>query len=164
MMKVLHIVGRKNHGKTKLIVELVEELTKRGHSVGTIKHCAHQHDIDTPGKDSYVHREAGATPVAVVTPDLVAVYAQRQDGEEAYGQFRGAFDHCDLVLIEGDASGPGPKFEVWRAGNETAPIASEREGISGIVTDDAVDLGLPVWPRNDVSGLADQVMAHLGEV
>ena len=163
-MKVLHIVGRKNHGKTKLIIELVEEFTGRGLRVGTIKHCAHQHEIDTPGKDSYVHREAGASPVAVVTPDLVAVYAQRKDSEEAYGQFRGAFEHCDLVLIEGDASGPGPKFEVWRAEAGTPPIASEREDISGIVTDDAVDSALPIWPREDIPSLAGHVLAHLGEV
>ena len=45
-MKRLHIIGGKNHGKTTLVVELVEEFTRRGMTVGTIKHTHHQHELD----------------------------------------------------------------------------------------------------------------------
>ena len=60
-MKRVHILGRKNHGKTTLVVELVEYLTARGMHVGTIKHTHHAHELDTPGKDSHRHGEAGAS-------------------------------------------------------------------------------------------------------
>ena len=55
----IHVVGRRNHGKTTLLVELVEELCRRGLRVGTLKHSSHTHELDTPGKDSHRHRLAG---------------------------------------------------------------------------------------------------------
>ncbi|MEO2032331.1 MAG: molybdopterin-guanine dinucleotide biosynthesis protein B, partial [Planctomycetaceae bacterium] len=63
MSKRIHIVGRKNSGKTGLIVELVSFLTDLGYCVGTIKHTHHDHELDTPGKDSYRHCAAGAKVV-----------------------------------------------------------------------------------------------------
>ena len=64
-MHVFGIAGYKNAGKTTLVVELVRELTARGLRVATVKHAHHEFDIDHPGKDSYLHREAGATEVIV---------------------------------------------------------------------------------------------------
>ena len=71
-MKRLHIVGRKNSGKTTLIVDLVRHLTALGHRVGTIKQTHHQHELDTPGNDSHRHRQAGAAAVGIVSPALHA--------------------------------------------------------------------------------------------
>ena len=64
-MQVMGIVGWKNSGKTTLVVELVRVLTARGLRVATIKHAHHEFDIDQPGKDSYLHRAAGAADVIV---------------------------------------------------------------------------------------------------
>lgn len=60
-MKILAVVGTKNTGKTTLVTMLVQELVKRGHQVGTIKHT--HHDFDLEGKDTWKHREAGAQMV-----------------------------------------------------------------------------------------------------
>ena len=79
-MKRLHIVGRKNSGKTTLIVDLVQLLTKNGCRVGTIKHTHHHHELDTPGKDSHRHREAGAELVGVVSRSMTAVFRPRPAG------------------------------------------------------------------------------------
>ena len=62
---VMGIIGWKNSGKTTLVVALVRELTARGFRVATVKHAHHAFDIDQPGKDSYLHREAGAQDVIV---------------------------------------------------------------------------------------------------
>ena len=57
------VVGRHNSGKTTLIERLIAELVGRGLDVGSIKHHSHRgFDIDIPGKDSYRHRAAGASP------------------------------------------------------------------------------------------------------
>jgi len=156
-MKILHVVGRTNHGKTALVEALVGELVRQGVRVGTIKHCRGDHELDTPGKDSFRHRQAGADPVAVITPSLTALYQPRRANDAPYDQVRPAFENCDLVLVEGDAEGPGPKIEVWRAAAGSRPLATEREDILGVVTDDAVDVPAPVWPRQDVAGLAARV-------
>ena len=41
--------------------------TARGVTVSTIKHAHHDFDVDKPGKDSYEHRNAGATEVLVAS-------------------------------------------------------------------------------------------------
>ncbi len=163
-MNVLHIVGRKGHGKTTLVVDLVRELTGRGVRVGTIKHCGHNHELDTPRKDSFQHREAGAATVAAVTPGLTAVFMRCDGKHDAYAPIRTSFRECDLVLIEGDRSGPGPKVEVWRETIGSPLLAPELEGVIAIVTDDPVESALPHWPRGNVRALADQVLQQAQEI
>lgn len=163
-MKVLHIVGRKGHGKTTLVVDLVRELTRRGVHVGTIKHCGHEHELDTPGTDSFRHRQAGAGTVAAVTPSLTAVFMQCDGKQDAYAPIRFSFEGCGLVLIEGDRNGPGPKIEVWREEVGSPLLAPEVEGIIAIVTDDPVELALPLCPRNDVAALAGRVLQQAQEI
>ena len=70
----IHIVGRRNSGKTTLVCELVAALTKRGYRVATIKHTHHHHELDTPGKDSWHHREAGAAAVGILSPRMTAMF------------------------------------------------------------------------------------------
>ncbi|MBK6351726.1 MAG: molybdopterin-guanine dinucleotide biosynthesis protein B [Steroidobacteraceae bacterium] len=64
-MKVFGIVGRKNSGKTHLVTRLLRLASRRGLRVSTIKHAHHSFDIDRPGKDSHLQREAGAHEVLV---------------------------------------------------------------------------------------------------
>lgn len=165
-MKVLHIVGRKNHGKTELVVQLVRELTRRGLRVGTFKNCGHEHDLDVPGKDSYKHREAGATTVAVITPSLTALYERRNPGQaqDHYSHFRDHFKNCDLILIEGDLEGPGPKLEVWGRIPGTEPLALTHKDVVAVVSDDNAEVPVPVWPRKDLPAIADKVPGLAKEI
>jgi len=61
-MTPIHIVGHAGCGKTTLIVDLVKNFVKKNIIVGTLKHSAHVHELDKPGKDSFRHRTAGAAP------------------------------------------------------------------------------------------------------
>ena len=158
-MKPIHVVGRRNHGKTTLLVELVEEISHRGVRVGTIKHSSHSHELDTPGKDSFRHRQAGATPAAIITEDLIGVFVPRGDGADFYDCLTGMFAGCDLVLVEGHLDGPGAKIEVWRQSVGQPPLAAERDDVVAVISDDPVSLEVPVWPRNDLAGLADRLLA-----
>lgn len=157
-MKIIHVVGRSKNGKTTLILELIAELKKRGLVVGTLKHSGHAHELETPGKDSWRHREAGAVPSAVVTTDQMAVYLPRKPGEDPFDRLGCLFAGCDIVLVEGYADGPGKNIEVWRAANGKDPLFPEREDILAVVTDDPVETGLPVWPRSNMAAIADALM------
>ncbi len=159
-MKVIHVVGKKNHGKTTLIKELVAELVARGVRVGAIKFCGHAHELDTPGKDSFLYRQAGAAPVLVVTPELTAVYQPRQAEDDPYRLLPVLFGECELILVEGNTDGPGPKVEVWRQEHGTTPYAMERTDILALVTDDPVEAPVPVWPRRDIAALATHVATY----
>ena len=65
--RVFGITGWKNSGKTTLTEKLVAELTRRGWKVSTVKHAHHAFDVDKQGADSFRHRQAGASEVAVVS-------------------------------------------------------------------------------------------------
>ncbi|MDY6906183.1 MAG: molybdopterin-guanine dinucleotide biosynthesis protein B [Thermodesulfobacteriota bacterium] len=156
-MKIVHIVGRSGNGKTTLIIELIEALTKRGLRVGTLKHSSHVHELDKSGKDSYRHRVAGGNPAAIATTDQIAVFLPRAPGENPFDRLSSLFGPCDVILVEGYIEGPGTKIEVWRAATEKTPIAAEQDHILAIVTDDPVETRLPVWPRKDVAALADKI-------
>ncbi len=162
-MKVLHVVGRKNHGKTTLISELIAHLTRMGMRVGSIKHCGHEHMLDVPGKDSALHRQAGAEPTVVLTPSQMAVFQQRQAENGSYAAIRAHFEHCDIVLVEGDLDGPGPKIEVWRADVGGDPIAMLRDDIRGIVSNDPIETDRIIWQRDRIPEIAEAVL-ELAEV
>jgi molybdopterin-guanine dinucleotide biosynthesis protein MobB len=160
-MKRLHIVGGKNHGKTTLIVELVQEFTRRGIAVGTIKHTHHQHELDVPGKDSHRHRTAGASVVGILSPSLHAVFlpteVEPDDEDSSYTKLAPLFAGCELVLVEGDSYAQAPKIEVWRSEMQTPPLAARNGSIMAIVTDDAVPISIPVLPRSQVTRLVDWI-------
>jgi molybdopterin-guanine dinucleotide biosynthesis protein MobB len=163
-MKRLHIVGRKNSGKTTLIVELVNELTGCGVKVGTIKHTHHRHELDVPGKDSYRHRAAGAAVVGILSPAMSAIFMPSSGAHSLernrYDKFAPMFAQCELVLVEGDSQTTAPKIEVWRKELNTAPLANEDTSILAVVTDDPLSVAMDVLPRSDIAGLSTWIMAQ----
>src|SRR5438034_8016414 len=56
---MMSIIGRKNAGKTTLLVALAAELVRRKFRVMTIKHGTHPADTDQRGKDSWRHWHEG---------------------------------------------------------------------------------------------------------
>ena len=159
MPQRLHVVGRKNQGKTTLVVALIEALRERGLRVGTLKHTSHAHELDRPGKDSHRHRLAGASPAAVVSADVTAVFLPGLDPQRPYDHTASLFGGCDVVLVEGHAAGPGPHVEVWRADVGSTPLAAERADIIALISDDPSGLDLPHWPRSDVGAVVDRLAA-----
>ncbi len=159
----LHIVGGKNHGKTTLIEQLVPVLRSRGCRVGTIKHTHHRHELDTPGKDSFRHRQAGADPVAVLSRNLLAVYVSwhGESSDSAYAQLAPFFGNCQLVLVEGDSGADAPKVEVWRATLGTPPKAVADPAIQLIVTDDPISVPTPVLPRSNLTPVVDWILERV---
>lgn len=155
----IHIVGRKNAGKTTLVCELVRELTGRGLRVATVKHTHHHHELDTPGKDSHRHREAGAAGVGILSPEMTAAFVpvQRTDQPRGYEPFTTMFADADLILVEGDLNADAPRVEVWRSILEEPPYAAGDQSIAAVVTDDQISLDVPQWSRMDLRTLADQV-------
>ena len=157
-MKLIHIVGRQNHGKTTLIVDLVEEFVRQGIAVGTIKHSSHAHELDTPGKDSYRHRQAGATPAAAIAAEMIGLWLPRPADADPYAIIAPMFSACRLVLVEGHIDAEGTKIEVWRKAVGGPCLAETHRDIKVIVTDDAVETHVPVWPRQDISRLAQNLL------
>lgn len=161
-MKVFGIAGYSGSGKTTLLEKLIPALTGRGLRVSVIKHAHHGFDIDRPGKDSYRHREAGASEVLLSCNDRWALMHERRDeGEVTLDELLSRLAPCDLVLIEGFKQEPVPKLEVYRAENGKPPLYPERRDIVAVVTDAELATDLPKLPLNDIAAIADFVMNHL---
>ena len=161
-MKVFGIAGYSGSGKTTLLEKLIPQFTARGLKVSVIKHAHHGFDIDRPGKDSYRHREAGATEVLLSCNDRWALMHERRDeGEISLDELISRLAPCDLVLIEGFKQEPVPKLEVYRPENGKPPLFPERSDIVAVATDAAIDTSLPTLPLNDYAAMADFVMNHL---
>lgn len=167
-MKRIHIIGGKNHGKTTLVIELVEHLSSQGYRVGTIKHTHHQHELDAPGKDSFRHREAGAGVVGILSRSMNALFwqpppAPDSSSDERYEAFSPAFEKCHLVIVEGDTQTTATKIEVWRKSLGTQPLAATDASIKAVITHDECpsEVTAPTWPRADIHALAENILKHL---
>jgi molybdopterin-guanine dinucleotide biosynthesis protein B len=159
VQRVFGVTGWKNAGKTTLVERLVAEFVRRGWRVSTVKHAHHDVDIDQPGRDSFRHRAAGATEVAVVGGRRYAI--MREQAEPALAEVLARLAPADLVLIEGYKREAHPKIEV-RAG-EAPSLAAADPGIVAIAADvQPVEAHLPWFKRDDVAGIADFIAGRTG--
>lgn len=112
------VVGRHNSGKTTLVVKLISELASRGFDVGSIKHHSHgDFDIDYPGKDSFRHREAGATDTVIASPNKMA-RVRTMDHEVECAEIVATMPGHDIVIVEGYRKSGLPTIEIMRAAND----------------------------------------------
>lgn len=159
--RVFGISGWKNSGKTGLTERLVAELTRRGYSISTIKHAHHDFDIDKPGADSFRHRAAGATEVAIVSGTRFAIMHElRDEPEPRLDEILARLAPCDLVLIEGYKREAVPKIEARRLeAKSREPLAPGDPHIVAIAADHPVEgVGLQVFDLNDTVSIADFIV------
>lgn len=154
-MKVFGIAGYSGSGKTTLLEKLIPQITARGVKVSVIKHAHHGFDIDRPGKDSYRHREAGATEVLISCGERWALMHElRAEREPALDDLLIRLSPCDLVLVEGFKNEPIPKLEVYRAANGKPPLYKERNDIVAVASDGEIDSDLPRLDIDDAAAVA----------
>ncbi|WP_151115327.1 molybdopterin-guanine dinucleotide biosynthesis protein B [Hypericibacter adhaerens] len=163
-MKVMGLAGWSGSGKTTLMMRLLPELIGRGLTVSTMKHAHHSFDIDQPGKDSYVHRSAGAKEVMVASAHRWALMHEiRGEPEPGAADLMRHMTPVDLVLIEGFKREPHPKLEVHRQANGKPLIHPEDPHIVAVASDTALPgVTLPVLPLDDIKAIADFVIRHCG--
>ncbi|MDW3182525.1 molybdopterin-guanine dinucleotide biosynthesis protein B [Roseobacter sp.] len=162
-MKLYGVVGWKNAGKTGLMERLVTEIAGRGFSVSTVKHAHHVFDVDQPGKDSYRHRQAGATEVLLASRKRFALMHELRDAPEpTLDDLLGKLSPVDLVLIEGYKRDAHPKVEAHRAETGNPLIAPDDSTIRAVASDTALTLDRPVFDLNDTAAIADFILSEVG--
>ncbi|WP_299402730.1 molybdopterin-guanine dinucleotide biosynthesis protein B [uncultured Roseobacter sp.] len=162
-MKLYGIVGWKNAGKTGLMERLVSEICSRGYSVSTVKHAHHVFDVDQPGKDSYRHRQAGATEVLLASAKRFALMHElREASEPTLEDLLSRLSPVDLVLIEGYKRDTHHKIEAHRAETGNPLIATEDSTIRAVASDTDLTFDRPVFDLNDTAGIADFILTEVG--
>ena len=108
-MKIVSIVGKKNTGKTSLTVKVIEELTRRGYNVASVKHSHHSIEMDKENTDTWKHKQAGANLVVGVGSTTFFNARQEMDLNRILFLIK-HFDEYDFVIIEGYKSYNYPKI------------------------------------------------------
>lgn len=155
---VISIVGRPKEGKTALIERLVTELRGRGYRVGTIKHHAHEDfEIDQPGKPTWRHAQAGASPVVISSPAKFAL-VRKVDRELSLDEIiEHYFPKVDIILTEGYRKETKPKIEVVDSKISATPLCRP-EGLFLIVSDVDLDYNnVPNLRSSDTKAIADLI-------
>ena len=161
-MKVIGLAGWSGAGKTTLLTRAIPHLLKEGLRVSVIKHAHHEFDVDVPGKDSWVHRQSGASEVLVSsTRRWALMHELRGAAEPRLPELLAKMARVDLVLVEGFKRDRHPKIEVFRAGAGKPPIHPEDPSIVAIASDTPFpDAGRPVLDLDDADAIAEAVLAH----
>jgi len=161
-MRLIGLAGWSGSGKTTLVAALVPLLIARGRTVSTVKHAHHSFDLDTPGKDSHVHREAGAREVLITSARRWALMHELRGAPEP--PLRELVDHLspvDLVLVEGFKREAHPKIEIWRAAVGKPVLHPHDPAIVAIAADPPLpDAPIPSVALGDIEAVADLVERH----
>lgn len=160
-MRIIGLAGWSGSGKTTLITKLIPCLTARSLRVSTLKHAHHGFDLDQPGKDSFMHRAAGATEVIVSSARRFAILHELRDEPEwDLRDLVARMSSVDLVLIEGFKRDAFPKIEIHRTANGKPLIHPEDPYIVAIAADTALpEAKVPVVDLDDVETVAELVLA-----
>lgn len=139
---VLGFVAASGTGKTTLLTQLIPILKQNGLRIGLIKHSHHDFEIDQPGKDSFRLREAGASPVMLVSRYRRAMITELTPEQEPRldDQLK-QFDQTelDLILVEGFRAEKFPKIELHRPSLEQPLLYPNDPDIIAIATDAALE-------------------------
>jgi len=155
MLPIISVVGTSKTGKTTLIEKLIPELKKRGYRIGTVKHTAHDFDLDKKGKDSWRHKAAGADTVVIASREkIVMVKDENMAGLERIEKY---FDDVDLVITEGFKKENRPKIEIYRSHKNNTPICQNDKTVIALVTDTDIRVDVPVFGLEEIKSLADLI-------
>src|SRR5882672_2639328 len=161
-MKIFGFAGWSGSGKTTLIEQLIPRLVKRGLRVSLIKHAHHTFDVDQPGKDSYRHRQAGASEILVTSSRRwVLMHELRGAHEPSFEEQIRRLSPCDVLFVEGFKFAPIAKLEVWRAETGEGLLHSKDPHIVAVATDTRLETKLPQFDLNDQQGIASFILTHL---
>lgn len=166
MKRVFGIAGWSGSGKTTLLRALIPALRERGVTVSTIKHAHHDFDIDRPGKDSYLHRTAGAHEVMISSGHRFALMHElRNAPEPTLGALVDRLAPVDIILVEGFKFDPVPKLEVHRPSLGKPPIWPGEPHIVAVATDVPLpSCERPVFDLGDIASIAVMVVERAAGV
>lgn len=164
-MRVMAVSGYSGSGKTTLLEKLLPWLIEQGLSVSLIKQTHHDVDLDQPGKDSWRHRQAGASEVMLVSDARWALLAELRDQPRpSLPQLLQHLSPVDLVLLEGFKAEPVARLEVYRPALGRPLLQAGDSRVLGVASDVALDLPVPVLMLDDIPAIGQFVIRNAEEI
>jgi molybdopterin-guanine dinucleotide biosynthesis protein B len=161
-MRIIGLAGWSGSGKTTLVTKVLPRLIARGHRVSTLKHAHHGFDMDQPGKDSFMHRAAGATEVIISSAKRFALLHElREEQEWDLPDLLAKLSPVDLVLVEGFKRDAFPKIEIHRKENGKPLLHPADPHIVAIASDMLLPQAtVPVIDLDDTERIVDALLRH----
>ena len=162
-MKICGIVGWKNSGKTFFVQKLVSYFVSKKFKVASIKHAHHTFDIDKPGTDSFLHREAGSEEVIISSSKRWAMISEtRGSKEKTLKQLVNKLNSPDIVIVEGFKKEEHLKLEIINS--DTKPsnyLFPQLKGVIGIVSDKKIVTSLNQFKINETEKIANYILNNI---
>jgi molybdopterin-guanine dinucleotide biosynthesis protein MobB len=161
-MRIFGVAGWSGSGKTTLLTRLIPALVARGVTVSTIKHAHHNFDIDQPGKDSWKHRQAGASEVLISSVARWALMHEHRGAREpGLGELLAHLSPVDLVIVEGFKADAFPKLEIHRPALGKPLLYPDDPDIVAVASDVVLPgIPLPRLALDDIAAIASFILAH----
>jgi molybdopterin-guanine dinucleotide biosynthesis protein B len=161
MPPVLALIGKPNCGKTTLIEKLIPALAGRGIRIGTIKHHHGDIQMDTPGKDTWRHKQAGAQAVLLSSPTGIGFIQDTTGDTPVEDLVSSYFQDLDLVLAEGYKWSTLPKVEVFRSTVYDEPMQDSGETLIAMVSDVQKRFDIPWFKPDDIDALVAFILEKI---
>ena len=161
MPPVLALIGKPNCGKTTLIEKLIPALAQKGLRIGTIKHHHGAIRMDTPGKDTWRHKQAGARAVLLSSPTGIGFIQDTTEDTQIEDLAGHYFQNVDLVIAEGYKWSTLPKIEVFRSTVHDEPLHDPGNTLVAMVSDIRCRRDLPWFKPEDIESLTEFILANI---
>lgn len=143
-MRTFQVCGQSNSGKTTIVTAIIKQLKSQNYHVASIKSIHYQKfKMDSPGKDSFRHAEAGANPaVASGLRETDFLYQNPMNLPDIARKIS-----SDWLVVEGFNEFPLPKIACAKSVDELETLVDRRTfAISGIISRDLQEYNkIPVF-------------------
>ena len=161
---LLAIAAYSGTGKTTLLKQLIPLLKQRHIHVGLIKHTHHDMDVDTPGKDSYELRKAGADQTLVASDRRWALMTETPEQQPLDLQYLASrFDRSkvDVILVEGFKHEPVSKIILYREDIGRPLEDMLDEFVIAVASDQSITVKARSLDLNQPESIADFIVEWL---
>ena len=163
-MRAITVKGYKKTGKTTTCIRIIEELRRRGYTVGSVKNTHFPgFAIDPPDTDSFRHAKAGASTVTIVASEETDVLFHHRRG---LSEIISLFEE-DFLVSEGEDDQCFPNIITGKSVQDLDARRDEHTiGFSGIISSEMEEYdGLPVIDATrDIGRLVDLIEVKSAEL
>tara|TARA_Y100001970_G_C13951402_1_gene708426 strand:+ start:368 stop:862 length:495 start_codon:yes stop_codon:yes gene_type:complete len=157
-MKVIGIVGWKNSGKTYLAQKIIKNLSTKNFKVASIKHAHHDFDIDSPGTDSFMHRESGSQQVIISSAKRWAKIFELKDmPEKKLDYLIKKLEDPEIVIVEGYKNDEHPKIEIIKNPEDQSSFLFKKiKNVVAVVSDEKImNFNKKQFKKNQINEIVD---------
>ena len=159
-MKICGIVGWKNSGKTFFAQKLISYFATQKFNVASIKHAHHDFDIDKPGTDSFLHRQAGSQQIIISSSKRWAKITElNKSKEKTLYELIDEFNNPDIVIVEGFKNEKHSKIEIINDNSDPSTyLFPHLKSVIGIVADSKIETSIKQFKKNEIAIIADYIL------